>query len=243
MTHQGISAELIARKWDIPREELDEFSLHSHQRAARRRRRATSTARSCRSRCPTAPSFTRDEGIRRDTTLEKLAALQPAFKPDGVITAGGSSQISDGAAAVLLMTPEKAAAAGPAPRARIVAQRVVGVDPVMMLDRANSRDARQVLKRAGLTWTRSTCSRSTRHSRPWCWPGSASCGPTWTRQRQRRRDRAGPSARRVRRAPDDDAAPRAGAPRRSLWPADDVLRRRHRHRDDHRAGVGLRNRP
>jgi acetyl-CoA acetyltransferase family protein len=94
-------------------------------------------------------SFTRDEGIRRDTTLEKLAALQPSFKPDGVITAGNSSQISDGAAAVLLMTPEKASELGLRPRARIVAQKVVGVDPVMMLT-GPIPATQQVLAKAGL---------------------------------------------------------------------------------------------
>jgi acetyl-CoA acetyltransferase family protein len=95
-------------------------------------------------------SFTHDEGIRRDSTLEKLAALQPSFKPDGVITAGNSSQISDGAAAVLLMTPEKASELGLRPRARIVAQKVVGVDPVMMLT-GPIPATRQVLAKAGLT--------------------------------------------------------------------------------------------
>jgi acetyl-CoA acyltransferase len=133
MVHQGISAEMIAEKWRIPREELDAFSLRSHQLAAA----ATDGGYFDREIMPVSladgTSFTHDEGIRRDTTLEKLASLQPSFKPDGVITAGNSSQISDGAAAVLLMTAEKAAELGLRPRARIVAQKVVGVDPVMML--------------------------------------------------------------------------------------------------------------
>jgi acetyl-CoA acetyltransferase family protein len=133
LTHQGISAEMIAAKWDIPREELDAFSLRSHQRAAA----AADGGYFDRELMPVpladGSSFARDEGIRRDTSLEKLASLQPSFKPDGVITAGNSSQISDGAAALLLMTPEKAAELGLRPRARIVAQKVVGVDPVMML--------------------------------------------------------------------------------------------------------------
>jgi acetyl-CoA acetyltransferase family protein len=150
LTHQGISAEMIAAKWDIPREELDAYSLHSHQLAAAvtdggyfdREIMSVSLA--------DGSSFTRDEGIRRDSTLEKLAALQPSFKPDGVITAGNSSQISDGAAAVLLMTPEKASELGLRPRARIVAQKVVGVDPVMMLT-GPIPATRQVLAKAGLT--------------------------------------------------------------------------------------------
>ena len=150
LTHQGISAEMIAATWGIPREELDAFSLRSHQRAAAatdagyfdRELMSVSLADGSR--------FTHDEGIRRDTTLEKLAALQPSFKPDGVITAGNSSQISDGAAAVLLMTPEKAAELGLRPRARIVAQKVVGVDPVMMLT-GPIPATQQILAKSGLT--------------------------------------------------------------------------------------------
>jgi acetyl-CoA acetyltransferase family protein len=150
LTHQGISAEMIAATWSIPREELDAFSLRSHQRAAAatdagyfdRELMSVSLADGSR--------FTHDEGIRRDTTLEKLAALQPSFKPDGVITAGNSSQISDGAAAVLLMTPEKAAELGLRPRARIVAQKVVGVDPVMMLT-GPIPATQQILAKSGLT--------------------------------------------------------------------------------------------
>lgn len=149
LTHQGISAEMIAAKWSIPREELDVYSLRSHQLAAA----ATESGYFDREIMPVSladgTSFTHDEGIRRDTTLEKLAALQPSFKPDGVITAGNSSQISDGAAAVLLMTPEKAAELGLRPRARIVAQKVVGVDPVMMLT-GPIPATQQVLAKAGL---------------------------------------------------------------------------------------------
>ncbi|HEX6540534.1 MAG TPA: thiolase family protein [Ktedonobacterales bacterium] len=149
LTHQGLSAEMIAEKWRIPREELDAYSLRSHQLAAE----ATDSGYFDREIMPVSladgSSFTRDEGVRRDTTLEKLAALQPSFKPDGVITAGNSSQISDGAAAVLLMTPEKAAELRLRPRARIVAQKVVGVDPVMMLT-GPIPATQQVLAKAGL---------------------------------------------------------------------------------------------
>ncbi len=150
LTHQGLSAEMIAAQWGIPREELDAYSLGSHQRAAA----ATDAGYFDRElmSVPLADGsrFTHDEGIRRDTTLEKLAALQPSFKPDGVITAGNSSQISDGAAAVLLMTPEKAAELGLRPRARIVAQKVVGVDPVMMLT-GPIPATKRILAKAGLT--------------------------------------------------------------------------------------------
>jgi acetyl-CoA acetyltransferase family protein len=150
LTHQGISAEMIAAKWEIPREELDTYSLHSHQLAAAATENGYFDREIMSVSLADGSSFTHDEGIRRDSTLEKLAALQPSFKPDGVITAGNSSQISDGAAAVLLMTPEKASELGLRPRARIVAQKVVGVDPVMMLT-GPIPATRQVLAKAGLT--------------------------------------------------------------------------------------------
>jgi acetyl-CoA acetyltransferase family protein len=129
---QGISAELLAQKWNLPREELDRFSYESHLRAAR----AIDEGRFEREIIPftaNGDTYVRDQGIRPDTTLEKLSQLKPAFKPDGKITAGNSSQISDGAAAMLLMSAEKAAELGVTPRARIVDQTTVGVDPVMML--------------------------------------------------------------------------------------------------------------
>jgi acetyl-CoA acetyltransferase family protein len=133
MVHQGLSAEMIAEKWDISREEMDAYGLGSHKRAAA----AVESGAFDREIAPVPLSdgslFSRDEGIRRDTTLEKLAELQPAFKPDGRITAGSSSQISDGAAALLLMSLDQANKMGMRPRARIVAQAVVGVDPVTML--------------------------------------------------------------------------------------------------------------
>lgn len=150
MVHQGISAEMIADKWDISRDELDAFGLRSHQLAAE----AQDGGRFDREIVPVALAdgsvFSKDEGIRRDTTLEKLAGLQPSFKADGRITAGSSSQISDGAAAVLLMTPEKANELGLRPRARIVAQKVVGVDPVLMLT-GPIPATKAVLAKAGLT--------------------------------------------------------------------------------------------
>jgi len=149
ITHQGISAEMIAAKWGIPRDELDRFALRSHQLAAKAADGGHFDRETFAVALPDGGSFAKDEGIRRDTSLEKLAALQPVFKPDGVVTAGGSSQVSDGAAALLLTTPEKAAELGLKPRARIVAQRVVGVDPVMMLT-GPIPATRQVLDRAGL---------------------------------------------------------------------------------------------
>src|SRR4051794_23399515 len=129
---QGISAEMIADKWEIPRSELDELAVRSHQLAAR----ATEEGRFERETIPFAvngSTYVADQGIRPDTSLEALAGLKPAFKPDGKITAGNSSQISDGAAAVLLMSADKAAELGVTPRAKIVDQTTVGVDPVIML--------------------------------------------------------------------------------------------------------------
>ena len=129
---QGISAEMIADRWEIPRSELDELGLRSHQRA----HEATEEGRFEREMIPFAvngDTYQVDQGIRPQTTLEKLAELKPAFKEDGRVTAGNSSQISDGAAAVLLMERSKAEALGLKPRARIIDQTTVGVDPVIML--------------------------------------------------------------------------------------------------------------
>ena len=129
---QGISAEMIADKWEIPRSELDEIGLRSHQLA----HQATEDGRFEREIVPfsvNGDTFVIDQGIRADTSLEKLAELKPAFKEDGKVTAGNSSQISDGAAAVLLMSREKADALGLKPRAQITDLTTVGVDPVIML--------------------------------------------------------------------------------------------------------------
>jgi len=141
---QGISAELIADKWGLSREDLDRFSARSQQNAAR----ATSEGRFEREIVPvlakhkdketgkvteTDELVASDEGIRPETTVETLAKLKPAFKPDGKVTAGNSSQITDGASAVLIMSEERAAALGFTPRARFHAFALSGVDPVMML--------------------------------------------------------------------------------------------------------------
>jgi acetyl-CoA acyltransferase len=134
---QGISAEMIAEKWAISREELDELALESHRRAAQ----ATEEGRFEGQIIPveitkedgSTEIVTRDEGIRWDTSLEKLGSLQPAFKADGKVTAGNSSQISDGAAAVLIMAEDKADELGLTPKARFHTFSMAGVDPVMML--------------------------------------------------------------------------------------------------------------
>ena len=129
---QGLSAEMIADQWEIPRSELDELAVRSHRLA----HQATEEGRFERETVPfrvNGDTYVSDQGIRPETSIETLAGLKPAFKPDGRITAGNASQISDGAASVLLMSAEKAAELGLTPRARIVDQTTVGVDPVMML--------------------------------------------------------------------------------------------------------------
>ena len=145
---QGISAEMIADKWEIPRSELDEIGLRSHQLAAK----ATEEGRFDREMIPltvNGGTYTTDQGIRPDTNLEKLSQLKPVFKEDGKVTAGNSSQVSDGAAAVLLMTREKASALGLTPRARVVDQTTVGVDPVIMLT-GPIPATRKILERNGM---------------------------------------------------------------------------------------------
>jgi acetyl-CoA acyltransferase len=133
---QGIGAEMIADEYGLTREDLDAFGASSQQRAAR----ATSEGRFDREIVPVpievdgaTEMMTRDEGIREGTTVETLANLKPAFKEDGKITAGNSSQITDGASAVLVMSAEKAASLGLRPRARFHSFAVVGTDPVTML--------------------------------------------------------------------------------------------------------------
>lgn len=151
---QGLSAELIAEKWGFSREQLDSFSFASHQKAVA----ATQAGRFKREIMPlevslpdgTTTVITQDEGPRPDTSLEKMATLQPAFKTDGKITAGNSSQISDGAAALLLMSLDRAQELGLKPRARVVARAVVADDPTLMLT-APIPATKAVLGKAGMT--------------------------------------------------------------------------------------------
>ena len=149
---QGISADLIADKYGITREQMDEFSLWSHRKAVK----AIDEGRFKNEIVPVAVLdeagskrlFDTDEHPRRNTTLEKLASLPAAFRADGRITAGNSSGINDGAAAVLVTTDEKADELGLEPRARIVAMAQVGVDPVLMLE-GPIPASKKVLKKAG----------------------------------------------------------------------------------------------
>jgi acetyl-CoA acetyltransferase family protein len=153
MVQMGLSAEMIAAKWGLSREALDDYSFRSHRRAAQ----AASEGYFRREILPldvtvegAKQRLDFDEGVRADTSPERLATLKTPFRDDGVITAGNASQISDGAAALLLMSEAKAAALGLRPRARIVAQVAVGDDPVLALT-APIPATRKILARAGLT--------------------------------------------------------------------------------------------
>ncbi|HEX6511341.1 MAG TPA: thiolase family protein [Chloroflexota bacterium] len=153
MVPQGISAELVAQKYGIERQAMDEFSVQSHLKAAAASDQGYLKSQIMPVEIPAnghaAEVMTRDEGIRANATYEAVANLQPAFNPEHKITAGNSSQITDGAAAVLLMSKEKAVELGLKPRARIAAQAVVGCDPVLMLEGPIPGTA-AVLKKAGL---------------------------------------------------------------------------------------------
>ena len=153
---QGLSAELIAEQWGLKREELDEYAAGSHERAGR----AIAEGRFKREIAPiTLPDggvFDTDEGVRVPVNREKMAALAPSFKTDGVVTAANSSQISDGAAALLIMSEARAKALGLTPRARIVATALAGVDPVIMLTGPIPATQR-VLKKAGLKLDQIDC--------------------------------------------------------------------------------------
>ncbi|MGZ4336233.1 MAG: thiolase family protein [Gaiellaceae bacterium] len=151
---QGISAEVLADEWGFSREELDAFSLESHRRAAA----AADEGRFDAEIVPinltnphTGVVFGVDETPRRDTSLDALAALKPAFLPEGKVTAGNSSQICDGAAAVLVASERAADRLGLAPRARFVSFGLAGVDPHRMLH-GNPQACEKALARAGLTW-------------------------------------------------------------------------------------------
>jgi acetyl-CoA acetyltransferase family protein len=160
---QGISAEEIAKQWRLPREELDRDSYESHMRAAR----AIDEGRFEKEIVPieldvpgegtggtatlTRTRFAVDEAVRRETTPEKMASLQPAFIPDGVVTAGNSSQIVDGSAAVLVASERKASQLGLEPRARFLGFGLAGVDPHVMLH-GNPEACERALAKAGLGW-------------------------------------------------------------------------------------------
>ena len=158
---QGTSAEMIAEKWNLSREDLDAYGARSQQFAAKAREegrfereilpvKAMPIDKESGKLIETDELFSQDEGIRPDTTVETLANLKPAFKADGVVTAGNSSQITDGASAVLIMSEDKANELGMTPRARFHSFSLAGVDPIFMLT-GPIPATHKVLERSGLT--------------------------------------------------------------------------------------------
>lgn len=141
---QGLAAELVAERYGVSREAMDAFALSSHEKAA-----AAADGGAFASEIAPLADVAADEGIRRDTSAAKLAGLKPVFKEDGSVTAGSSSQISDGAAALVITTDEHARRLGVRPMARIAAATAVGADPVMMLDGPIPATER-ILRRSGL---------------------------------------------------------------------------------------------
>ena len=147
--NQGIGAEMIAQSWGFDRTALDEFSLGSHEKAAAAQDSGSFDAEIAGIKDQDGNLVLKDEGIRRGGTIEKMATLKPAFKDDGVIHAGNASQISDGAAALLLMTAEKAKSLSLKPLARVHTATVAAADPVIMLT-APIPATQKALKRSGL---------------------------------------------------------------------------------------------
>ncbi len=148
--NQGVGAEMMAKKWGLSRTDLDQFSLDSHEKAAAAQDSGAFVDQIVGIKDPDGNVVLLDEGIRRGTTLEKMGQLKPAFSEDGVIHAGNSSQISDGSAALLFMSAEKAKALGLKPIARVHTATLAGADPVMMLS-APIPATQKALKRSGLS--------------------------------------------------------------------------------------------
>ncbi len=151
--NQGLGAEMIAERWGLDRTALDEFSLGSHEKAAAAQDSGAFDDQIVGIKVTEGPENSvvlKDEGIRRGTPMEKMASLTPAFKEDGVIHAGNSSQISDGSAAVLFMSPEKAKELGCKPIAKVHSVALAGANPVIMLT-APIPATQKVLRRSGLS--------------------------------------------------------------------------------------------
>jgi len=148
--NQGVGAEMMATKWGLSRTDLDQYSLDSHEKAAAAQDSGAFDDQIVAIKDPDGNVVLKDEGIRRGTTLEKMGQLKPAFSEDGVIHAGNSSQISDGSAALLFMSAEKAKSLGLKPLARVHTATLAGADPVMMLS-APIPATQKALKRSGLS--------------------------------------------------------------------------------------------
>jgi acetyl-CoA acyltransferase len=149
LVHQGISAEMMAEKWELKRDELDDYAFQSHMKAMRAIQSGIFDDQILEIERPDGRRVSIDEGVRIPPDREKMGTLRPVFKPDGVITAGNSSQISDAAAALVLASPDAVGRYNLVPKARVVARTVVGSDPVLMLD-GPIYATQQVLQRAKL---------------------------------------------------------------------------------------------
>jgi acetyl-CoA acyltransferase len=150
MPNQGVGAELMAERWSLSRTQLDEFAVASHEKAAAAQDSHAFDDQIVPIRRGDGSVVTADEGIRRGTSVETLAGLKPAFKADGVIHAGNASQISDGSAALLVMSGEKAKELGCTPIARVHTAVLAGADPVIMLS-APIPATQKALRKSGLT--------------------------------------------------------------------------------------------
>jgi acetyl-CoA acyltransferase len=150
LVHQGVSAEMMAEKWSLEREALDDFAYQSHLHAMQAIQAGHFDSQILPVLRPDGRLVTTDEGVRIPPDREKMRSLKPVFKPDGVVTAGNASQISDASAALLLASPKAVGRHNLLPRARLAARCVVGSDPVLMLD-GPIPATRQVLERAGLS--------------------------------------------------------------------------------------------
>lgn len=150
LVHQGVSAEMMAEKWGLSRQDLDDYAYQSHLRAMAAIQNGHFDSQITALLRPDGVLVTTDEGVRMPPDREKMAQLKPVFKQDGVITAGNASQVSDGAAAILLASARAVGRYNLTPMARIVARHVVGSDPVLMLD-APIPATRQILERASLS--------------------------------------------------------------------------------------------
>ncbi len=150
LIHQGLSAELMAEKWNLSRDKLDDYAFQSHIKAGKAIDSGFFDEQIVPIALPNGKQFTVDQGVRRPPDRDKMRALKPVFKEDGVITAGNSSQVSDGAAALLLASPDAVGRYNLSPMARIDTRMVVGSDPTLMLD-GPIPATQKALKRAGLT--------------------------------------------------------------------------------------------
>ena len=236
---QGVSAEAIAEEWNLSREELDEFSLESHRRAIA----AIDEGRFENEIVPVEVQnphvgtlFAVDETPRRDTSLEALAALSPAFLPEGVVTAGSSSQICDGAAGVLVASERKASELGLEPRARFVSFGLAGVDPYRMLH-GNPQACERALAKAGIGWDDVSVIEVNEAFASVVLQFVRDCGLEERMDDVNPNGGASRSATRWgdRRADHRDAGQRARAARRALRRGDDVHRLRPGDRVGHRA--------